>query len=63
MFDGSAIRDLEGSLSGSINGMDITSDGAYFVTGEWVDETRKEETRKSKARVSVKKEKNKRKVS
>ncbi|XP_066836432.1 cilia- and flagella-associated protein 52 isoform X2 [Anser cygnoides] len=33
VFDGSAIRDLEGSLSGSINGMDITSDGAYFVTG------------------------------
>lgn len=42
MFDGSAIRELEGSVSGSINGMDITSDGAYFVTGEWVDETRKE---------------------
>ncbi|XP_031455049.1 cilia- and flagella-associated protein 52 [Phasianus colchicus] len=33
VYDGSAIRDLEGSLSGSINGMDITSDGAYFVTG------------------------------
>ncbi|NWZ32016.1 CFA52 protein, partial [Asarcornis scutulata] len=33
VYDGSAIRDLEGSLSGSINGMDITSDGTYFVTG------------------------------
>uniref|UniRef100_A0A8C9L8A0 Cilia- and flagella-associated protein 52 n=1 Tax=Pavo cristatus TaxID=9049 RepID=A0A8C9L8A0_PAVCR len=33
VYDGSAIRDLEGSLSGSINGMDITSDGARFVTG------------------------------
>ncbi|XP_052544249.1 cilia- and flagella-associated protein 52 [Tympanuchus pallidicinctus] len=33
VYDGSAIRDLEGSLSGSINGMDITSDGANFVTG------------------------------
>ncbi|XP_042311140.1 cilia- and flagella-associated protein 52 isoform X1 [Sceloporus undulatus] len=33
VFDGSPIRDLEGSLSGSINGMDITSDGTYFVTG------------------------------
>ncbi|KAH1183141.1 cilia- and flagella-associated protein 52 [Mauremys mutica] len=33
VFDGSAIRNLEGSLTGSINGMDITSDGTYFVTG------------------------------
>uniref|UniRef100_A0A8B9M7Z6 Cilia- and flagella-associated protein 52 n=1 Tax=Accipiter nisus TaxID=211598 RepID=A0A8B9M7Z6_9AVES len=33
VFDGSAVRELEGSVSGSINGMDITSDGAYFVTG------------------------------
>ncbi|NXX44697.1 CFA52 protein, partial [Tricholaema leucomelas] len=33
VFDGSAIREVEGSASGSINGMDITSDGAYFVTG------------------------------
>ncbi|XP_067164288.1 cilia- and flagella-associated protein 52 [Apteryx mantelli] len=33
VFDGSAIRELEGSASGSINGMDITSDGTYFVTG------------------------------
>lgn len=41
VFDGSAIREVEGSASGTINGMDITSDGVYFVTGEWVDETRK----------------------
>ncbi|KAM6376747.1 cilia- and flagella-associated protein 52 [Pluvialis apricaria] len=33
VFDGSAIREVEGSVSGTINGMDITSDGAYFVTG------------------------------
>ncbi|NXY83917.1 CFA52 protein, partial [Alcedo cyanopectus] len=33
VFDGSAIREVEGSASGSINGMDITADGAYFVTG------------------------------
>ncbi|KAM8797004.1 cilia- and flagella-associated protein 52 [Eudromia elegans] len=33
VFDGSAIRELEGSTSGSINGMDITSDGVHFVTG------------------------------
>ncbi|NXL29771.1 CFA52 protein, partial [Glaucidium brasilianum] len=33
VFDGSVIRELEESASGSINGMDITSDGAYFVTG------------------------------
>ncbi|KAL4647974.1 cilia- and flagella-associated protein 52 isoform X1 [Arapaima gigas] len=33
VYDGSAIRELEGSLSGSINGMDISPDGNYFVTG------------------------------
>ncbi|XP_030362454.1 cilia- and flagella-associated protein 52 isoform X1 [Strigops habroptila] len=33
VFDGSVIREVEGSVSGSINGMDITSDGAFFVTG------------------------------
>ncbi|NXV80804.1 CFA52 protein, partial [Atlantisia rogersi] len=33
VFDGSEVREVEGSVSGSINGMDITSDGAYFVTG------------------------------
>ncbi|XP_061088877.1 cilia- and flagella-associated protein 52 [Conger conger] len=33
VFDGSAIRELEGSLSGSINGMHISQDGNHFVTG------------------------------
>ncbi|XP_064903892.1 cilia- and flagella-associated protein 52-like [Columba livia] len=33
VLDGSAIREVQGSLSSSINGMDITSDGASFVTG------------------------------
>ncbi|XP_027423567.1 cilia- and flagella-associated protein 52 isoform X2 [Zalophus californianus] len=33
IFDGSVIRELEGSLSGSINGMDITLEGVHFVTG------------------------------
>ncbi|KAM8945316.1 cilia- and flagella-associated protein 52 [Pelodytes ibericus] len=33
VFDGSAIRELEGSLSGAINGMDISEDGVHFVTG------------------------------
>ncbi|XP_019398372.1 PREDICTED: cilia- and flagella-associated protein 52-like [Crocodylus porosus] len=33
VFDGSVIRELEGSVKGSINGMDITSDGTHFVTG------------------------------
>ncbi len=33
MFDGSLIRELEASRSGSINGMDLTSDGKVFVTG------------------------------
>nr|XP_021530409.1 cilia- and flagella-associated protein 52 [Aotus nancymaae] len=33
VFDGSVIRELEGSLSGSINGMDITQEGTHFVTG------------------------------
>jgi len=32
-YDGSLIRDLEGSKSGSIEGMDISIDGEYFVTG------------------------------
>ena len=32
-FDGSLIREVEGSKSGSINGMDIASDGNYFVSG------------------------------
>ncbi|KFW11228.1 WD repeat-containing protein 16, partial [Eurypyga helias] len=33
VLDGSAVREVEGSASGSINGMDITSAGACFVTG------------------------------
>ncbi|KAG5279889.1 hypothetical protein AALO_G00082690 [Alosa alosa] len=33
VYDGSAIRMLEGSLSGAINGMHITLDGKHFVTG------------------------------
>ncbi|XP_069728433.1 cilia- and flagella-associated protein 52 isoform X2 [Phaenicophaeus curvirostris] len=33
VFDGSEVREVEGCISGSINGMDITSDGACFVTG------------------------------
>ena len=32
-FDGSLIRELEGSKAGSVNGLDITSDGDYYVTG------------------------------
>ncbi|XP_030639152.1 cilia- and flagella-associated protein 52 [Chanos chanos] len=33
VYDGAAIRELEGSLSGAINGMHISLDGNYFVTG------------------------------
>ncbi|KAM4691350.1 cilia- and flagella-associated protein 52 [Rhinophrynus dorsalis] len=33
VFDGSAIRELEGSMSGSINGMDVSEDGVHFATG------------------------------
>ncbi|XP_035253349.1 cilia- and flagella-associated protein 52-like [Anguilla anguilla] len=33
VLDGTAVRDLEGSLTGSINAMDITQDGDYFITG------------------------------
>ncbi|XP_063039846.1 cilia- and flagella-associated protein 52-like [Engraulis encrasicolus] len=33
VFDGAAIRELEGSQSGAINGMHITLDGEHFVTG------------------------------
>ena len=32
-FDGSQIRELDGSKSGSIEGLDISSDGIYLVTG------------------------------
>ncbi|NXU47301.1 CFA52 protein, partial [Turnix velox] len=33
VFDTAPIREVEGSESGTINGMDITSDGTHFVTG------------------------------
>uniref|UniRef100_A0A3Q1HKP4 Cilia- and flagella-associated protein 52 n=1 Tax=Anabas testudineus TaxID=64144 RepID=A0A3Q1HKP4_ANATE len=33
VYDGSAIRELEGSKSGAINGMHISQDGKHFVTG------------------------------
>ncbi|XP_023811139.1 cilia- and flagella-associated protein 52 [Oryzias latipes] len=33
VYDGSIIRELEGSQSGAINAMHITKDGGYFVTG------------------------------
>ncbi|CAH8592217.1 unnamed protein product [Schistosoma turkestanicum] len=33
VYDGSLIRQLDGSRTGSINGMDITIDGNTFVTG------------------------------
>lgn len=32
-FDGSLIRELDGSQSDTINGLDITKDGKYFVIG------------------------------
>jgi len=32
-FDGSMIRELDGSLSGSVNALDISTDGTYFVSG------------------------------
>lgn len=32
-FDASMIRELEGSLSGSVNALDISADGTYFVSG------------------------------
>ncbi|KAM9363502.1 cilia- and flagella-associated protein 52 [Symphorus nematophorus] len=33
VYDGSAIRELEASQSGAINGMHISQDGRHFVTG------------------------------
>ncbi|KAK9540014.1 hypothetical protein VZT92_002490 [Zoarces viviparus] len=33
VFDGSVIRELEASQSGSINGMHVSQDGGHFVTG------------------------------
>lgn len=32
-YDGSQIRELEGSTRGSIDGMDLSTDGLNFVTG------------------------------
>ena len=32
-FDGSQIRELEGSTRGSIDGMDLSPDGLHYVTG------------------------------
>jgi WD40 repeat protein len=32
-FDGSLIREIDASQSDTINGLDITADGAYFVIG------------------------------
>lgn len=32
-FDGSLIRELDASQSDTINGLDITKDGKYFVIG------------------------------
>ena len=32
-YDGSIIRELDGTKSGAINGMDVSPDGNYFVTG------------------------------
>lgn len=32
-FDGSQIRELDASTSGSVNALDISKDGEYFVTG------------------------------
>ena len=32
-LDGSQIREMEGSADGSINGLDISEDGNYFVSG------------------------------
>ncbi|XP_014677656.1 PREDICTED: cilia- and flagella-associated protein 52-like [Priapulus caudatus] len=32
-YDGSQIRELDGSISGSINALDISADGEHFVTG------------------------------
>jgi WD40 repeat protein len=32
-FDGSMIRELEGALSGAVNCIDVSPDGAYFVSG------------------------------
>lgn len=33
VLDGSLVRELEGSRSGSVNSLDISPDGSLFVTG------------------------------
>ncbi|TUJ41097.1 Cilia- and flagella-associated protein 52 [Bagarius yarrelli] len=33
VYDGAAIRELEASQSGAVNGMDISSEGGHFITG------------------------------
>ncbi|XP_053355155.1 cilia- and flagella-associated protein 52 [Clarias gariepinus] len=33
VYDGAAVRELEASQSGAINGMDISADGEHFITG------------------------------
>lgn len=33
VFDGSLIREVEGSRSSALNTLDITADGQYFATG------------------------------
>lgn len=33
VYDGSQIRELEASRSGSVNGLDLSADGTTFVTG------------------------------
>ena len=32
-FDGTQIRELDGTKSGAINGLDVSPDRIYFVTG------------------------------
>jgi len=32
-FDASMVRELDGSLTGSVNALDISPDGLYFVCG------------------------------
>ena len=33
VFDGSQVREIDGSKSSSINTLDVSQDGGYFVTG------------------------------
>ena len=33
MFDGTQIREVTGSISGGVNGMDISEDGERLITG------------------------------